>query len=54
VVLTTSPAQDDIQRSYTQHASAYITKPPDFDGYTTVIQQIASCFLHLIQLPPPP
>lgn len=53
VVLTTSQPADDVRRSYAQHASAFITKPPDFDGFTEVIRQIASCFLDLIQLPSP-
>jgi CheY-like chemotaxis protein len=51
VVLTGSHRKDDIQRAYALHANAYITKPPDFDGYTAVIGQIATCFASLIQLP---
>jgi CheY-like chemotaxis protein len=52
VVLTSSDRKDDIQRACARHANAYITKPPDFDGYTAVIGQIATCFAGLIQLPP--
>jgi CheY-like chemotaxis protein len=43
VVLTSSDRKDDIQRAYALHTNAYITKPPDFDGYTAVIGQIATC-----------
>jgi CheY-like chemotaxis protein len=52
VVLTTSQAPDDIKQCYALHANAYIVKPPDFDGYAAVIQQIAACFLGLVSLPP--
>jgi CheY-like chemotaxis protein len=53
VVLTTSQAPDDIERCYALHANAYIVKPSDFDGFAAVIQQIATCFLGLVSLPPP-
>ena len=52
VVLTTSRAPNDIERCYALHANAYILKPPDFDGFAGVIQQVATCFLGLISLPP--
>ena len=52
LVLTTSQAPDDIQRCYSLHANAYIIKPPDFDGFADVINQVATCFLGLISLPP--
>jgi CheY-like chemotaxis protein len=52
VVLTTSRAPNDIERCYALHANAYIFKPPDFDGFAGVIQQVATCFLGLISLPP--
>lgn len=51
VVVTSSRAEKDIQRSYALHANAYITKPSDFDGLSDVIQRIAGCFLDLIELP---
>ena len=52
VILSTSGHPDDIKRSYEMHASAYIVKPADSDGYDAVIKQIDACFLGLIQLPP--
>jgi CheY-like chemotaxis protein len=51
VVLTTSQAEEDILRSYSLHANAYISKPVDFDRFNDVIRQINKFFLKLVQLP---
>lgn len=51
VILTTSQAEDDIVRSYSLHANAYIAKPVDFDDYSDVIRQINDFFLTLAMLP---
>jgi CheY-like chemotaxis protein len=51
VVLTTSQAQEDILRSYSLHANAYISKPVDFDKFVSVIGQIDNFFLTLVKLP---
>jgi CheY-like chemotaxis protein len=51
VVLTTSQAEEDILRSYSLHANAYISKPVDFDRFNEVIKQINKFFLVLVQLP---
>ncbi|HXZ64495.1 MAG TPA: response regulator [Streptosporangiaceae bacterium] len=51
VVLTTSQAQEDIVRSYSLHANAYISKPVDFDRFAGVIGQIDDFFLTLVKLP---
>jgi CheY-like chemotaxis protein len=51
VVLTTSQAEEDIIRSYSLHANAYISKPVDFDRFNEVIRQINKFFLTLVQLP---
>lgn len=53
VVLTTSQAQEDIARSYSLHANAYISKPVDFDRFIGVIGQIDDFFLTLVKLPGP-
>lgn len=53
LILTTSAAPSDVQRSYSLHASAYIAKPADLDGFTDAIRQIARWFLELIELPRP-
>jgi CheY-like chemotaxis protein len=51
VVLTTSQAQEDILRSYSLHANAYISKPVDFENFIGVIGQIDDFFLTLVKLP---
>ncbi|MFC0432712.1 response regulator [Kutzneria buriramensis] len=51
VVLTTSEAEEDILRSYSLHANAYITKPVDFDRFIEVIRQIDDFFVTVVKLP---
>jgi CheY-like chemotaxis protein len=51
VVLTTSQAQEDVLRSYSLHANAYISKPVDFEKFVGVIGQIDDFFLTLVKLP---
>jgi CheY-like chemotaxis protein len=51
VVLTTSDAEEDILRSYSLHANAYVTKPVDFDRFIEVIRQIDDFFVTVVKLP---
>ena len=51
MVLTTAHAQEDILRSYSLHANAYITKPMDFDHFINAIRQIDNFYLTLVKLP---
>jgi CheY-like chemotaxis protein len=51
VVLTTSEAEEDILRSYTLHANAYVSKPVDFDSFINVIRQIDDFFVTVVKLP---
>ncbi|RZS79419.1 response regulator receiver domain-containing protein [Motilibacter rhizosphaerae] len=51
VVLTTSEAQDDVLRSYSLHANAYVTKPVDFDRFIEVVRQIDEFFVSVVRLP---
>lgn len=51
VVLTTSGAREDILRSYSLHANAYITKPIDFDHFIDAVRQIDGFYLTLVALP---
>ncbi len=51
VVLTTSEAEEDILRSYSLHANAYISKPVDFDQFIEVIRQIDDFFVTVVKLP---
>jgi CheY-like chemotaxis protein len=50
VILTTSRAEEDVLRSYAQHANAYISKPVDFERFIDVIRQIDS-FFAVVELP---
>jgi CheY-like chemotaxis protein len=51
VVLTTSEAEEDVVRSYSLHANAYVTKPVDFDRFIEVVRQIDDFFVTIVRLP---
>ncbi|WP_086668656.1 response regulator [Lentzea kentuckyensis] len=51
VVLTTSEAEEDILRSYSLYANAYVTKPVDFDRFIEVVRQIDDFFVTVVKLP---
>jgi CheY-like chemotaxis protein len=51
VILTTSQAEEDIVRSYSLHANAYVTKPVDFERFMEVIRQIDNFFITVVELP---
>jgi CheY-like chemotaxis protein len=51
VVLTTSDAEEDILRSYSLHANAYVSKPVDFSQFVEVIRQIDEFFVTVVKLP---
>lgn len=51
VVLTTSEAEDDVLRSYSLHANAYVTKPVDFERFINVVRQIDDFFVTIVRLP---
>ena len=51
VVLTTSTADEDVLRSYTLHANAYVTKPIDFDDFSAAVREIDEFFLGLVERP---
>ena len=52
VVLTTSEAEEDVLRSYSLHANAYVTKPVDFERFIEVVRQIDDFFVTVVRLPP--
>jgi CheY-like chemotaxis protein len=52
VVLTTSEAEEDVLRSYQQHANAYVTKPVDFERFKQIVRQIDEFFIGIVKLPP--
>lgn len=51
VVLTTSEAEEDIVRSYSLHANAYVSKPVDFDRFIEVVRHIDDFFVTVVKLP---
>ncbi|MDX8028599.1 response regulator [Lentzea sp. BCCO 10_0856] len=51
VVLTTSEAEEDVLRSYSLYANAYVTKPVDFDRFIEVVRQIDDFFVTVVKLP---
>ncbi len=51
VVLTTSEAEEDVLRSYSLHANAYVTKPVDFERFIKVVREIDDFFVTVVRLP---
>lgn len=52
VVLTTSQADEDILRSYQNHASSYIVKPVGFENFYQAIRAFETYWLSFVRLPP--
>jgi chemotaxis family two-component system response regulator Rcp1 len=52
VILTTSKEEEDIARSYKQHANCYISKPVDLDKFRTVVNLIEDFWFTVVKLPP--
>ena len=51
VILTTSSAEQDIVRSYNDHANAYITKPVDLDQFAKVVKSVEDFWFTIVKLP---
>jgi len=51
IVLSTSAAENDITQAYNAHCNCYLTKPVDFDDFSTLIQAIKSFWLSMVSLP---
>lgn len=51
VVLTTSKAEEDIERTYDLHANCYITKPIDIDQFIHVAKSIEDFWFSIVKLP---
>jgi CheY-like chemotaxis protein len=52
VVLTTSESEKDVLESYNLQASAFITKPVDFDKFISVIKDIQNFYFVVAKTPP--
>ena len=51
VILTSSKAEEDIIKTYSLHANAYVQKPLDFNSFTEVVKQIESFWMGIVVLP---
>ena len=51
VVLTTSNAEQDIQKTYNLHVNAFINKPVDFDRFLDIVHKIEDFWLMTAILP---
>ena len=51
VVLTTSGAEQDVQRAYALHANCYITKPVDFRQFVEAVKAIEDFWFTVVKLP---
>ncbi len=52
VILTTSKSEEDILKTYDQHANCYITKPVDLEQFLTVVKSVQHFWLGVVELPP--
>jgi two-component system, chemotaxis family, response regulator Rcp1 len=51
IILTTSDADLDVQKSYKLHANCFITKPVDLDQFIFIIRQIETFWFTVVKLP---
>lgn len=51
VMLTSSQAEKDVDQSYGLGASAYVTKPMDFEGLTAFCATLSTFYLKVASLP---
>lgn len=51
IMLTTSSSENDILKSYANHANAYITKPVEVLDFLKAIMSIEDFWLNIVQLP---
>ncbi len=52
VILTVSEADEDIAKSYSQHANSFISKPVDLEQFSTVVKAIDEFWFTIVKLPP--
>ena len=52
VILTTSEAEEDIVKTYSLHANAYVTKPVGFPQFIKAIKCMEDFWLTVVKLPP--
>ena len=52
VILTSSKADEDIEKSYDLHANCYISKPVDLEQFVRVVRSVEDFWLAIVKLPP--
>ncbi|WP_276259464.1 response regulator [Haloglomus litoreum] len=52
VILTSSDAEEDMIRTYNEHANAYLTKPVDFQGFLDVVGRVEGFWISVVEFPP--
>jgi two-component system, chemotaxis family, response regulator Rcp1 len=50
-VLTTSDAEADVARSYQLQANCYLTKPAQFDEFSSLLRSVNDFWLTRVKLP---
>jgi CheY-like chemotaxis protein len=51
VVLTSSDADDDVLKAYSEHANCYVTKPAGIDQFAKIVRSIDDFWLSVVRLP---
>lgn len=51
VVLTTSSAPKDILAAYDRQTNCFLTKPPDFPGFTKMLEEVEDFWFRLASIP---
>ncbi len=52
IILTTSESERDVLESYNLQASAYITKPVDFEKFISIVKDIQNFYFVVATVPP--
>jgi chemotaxis family two-component system response regulator Rcp1 len=51
IVMTTSKAEQDVDRAYSLNANCYVSKPVDLDEFLNVVRSIEDFWLTIVTLP---
>jgi CheY-like chemotaxis protein len=54
VVLSASPADEDVEDAYARHANAYVRKPANLDEFVDCMKLLEAFWLSMVRLPPTP
>ncbi|HEY2381959.1 MAG TPA: response regulator [Terriglobia bacterium] len=51
IILTSSKAREDIEKSYALHANCYVTKPVVLEDFMRLVSVVAEFWLNVVRLP---